>query len=136
MMYTTSNRNVGSGVNFLTFEEERVIELPDRRQNPLGRIQIRQHLELLIRGAPALGKTNFGQDTTESFLSLCQTNPQGRSAPAPGEGSIPPPSSKVEMLARPERPANRGGRSVVCQTLPPMTESWPIRTRPRIEELE
>lgn len=26
MMYTTSNRNVGSGVNFLTFEEERVIE--------------------------------------------------------------------------------------------------------------
>lgn len=26
MMYTTSNRNVGSGVNFVTFEEERVIE--------------------------------------------------------------------------------------------------------------
>lgn len=49
---------------------------------------------------------------------------------------MPPPHSKGDMVARPCTTREWGGRSVVCQTLPPITVSCPMHTRPRIDELE
>ncbi len=50
---------------------------------------------------------------------------------------IPAPSEKDGILSgRCWLTFEYGATSVVIQMLPPMTASWPMRTRPRIDALE
>ena len=81
-------------------------------------------------------RTSLSGCKNSDFVVMLHLRERRIAVAGAGRGYMPPPFSNPETVARPCTTREWGGRSVVCQTLPPITVSCPIRTRPRIDELE